>query len=72
MQWRINHPNFTNPWVPNFAVDFLNGSLPDAQGPRHRVDPHHGDAGRGHQQSISGGRRSAEHSTGSEVHVLMS
>jgi len=38
MQWRIdffnifNHPNFTNPLLPNFAVDFLNGSLPDAQG----------------------------------------
>jgi hypothetical protein len=28
----FNHPNFTNPLLPNFAVDFLNGSLPDAQG----------------------------------------
>jgi hypothetical protein len=28
----FNHANFSNPLLPNFAVDFLNGSLPDAQG----------------------------------------
>jgi hypothetical protein len=28
----FNHPNFSNPLLPNFAVDFLNGSSPDAQG----------------------------------------
>ena len=28
----FNHPNFSNPMLPNFAVDFLGGSLPDAQG----------------------------------------
>ncbi len=38
MQWRIdffnvfNHPNFSNPLLPGFAVDFLNGSLPAANG----------------------------------------
>jgi hypothetical protein len=38
MQWRVdffnmlNHPNFSNPVLPNFGVDFLGGSLPDAQG----------------------------------------
>lgn len=38
MQWRVdffnvfNHPNFSNPLLPGFAVDFLNGSLPDASG----------------------------------------
>jgi hypothetical protein len=38
MQLRIdffnvfNHPNFSNPLLPGFAVDFLGGSLPDANG----------------------------------------
>ena len=38
MQFRIdffnlfNHPNFTNPLLPSFAVDFLGGGLPDANG----------------------------------------
>jgi hypothetical protein len=38
MQFRVdffnilNHPNFSNPMLPNFAVDFLNGSLPDNRG----------------------------------------
>ncbi len=28
----FNHPNFSNPLLPAFGVDFLNGSLPDANG----------------------------------------
>ena len=38
MQFRVdffnifNHPNFSNPMLPNFAVDFLGGSLPDSRG----------------------------------------
>jgi len=28
----FNHPNFSNPLLPNFGVDFLGGSLPDANG----------------------------------------
>ncbi len=38
MQWRVdffnvfNHPNFSNPLLPNFAVDFLGGSLPGSNG----------------------------------------
>jgi len=38
MQFRVdffnilNHPNFSNPMLPNFAVDFLQGGLPDARG----------------------------------------
>jgi hypothetical protein len=28
----FNHPNFSNPLLPAFAVDFLNGSLPDSNG----------------------------------------
>lgn len=28
----LNHTNFSNPLLPGFAVDFLNGSLPDARG----------------------------------------
>jgi hypothetical protein len=28
----LNHPNFSNPMLPNFAVDFLGGGLPDARG----------------------------------------
>jgi hypothetical protein len=38
MQWRIdffnvfNHPNFSNPLLPAFSVDFLNGSLPGSNG----------------------------------------
>jgi hypothetical protein len=38
MQFRVdfynlfNHPNFSNPMLPAFALDFLNGSLPNAQG----------------------------------------
>jgi len=38
MQWRIdcfnvfNHPNFSNPLLPGFSVDFLNGSAPGRNG----------------------------------------
>ncbi len=38
MQFRVdffnifNHPNFSNPLLPSFGVDFLGGSLPSAQG----------------------------------------
>jgi hypothetical protein len=38
LQWRVdcfnlfNHPNFSNPMLPNFGVDFLGGSLPDSRG----------------------------------------
>jgi hypothetical protein len=28
----FNHPNFSNPLLPYFGVDFLGGSLPDARG----------------------------------------
>jgi hypothetical protein len=28
----FNHPNFSNPLLPSFGVDFLNGGLPDANG----------------------------------------
>lgn len=28
----LNHPNFSNPLLPGFAVDFLSGSLPDSNG----------------------------------------
>lgn len=28
----LNHPNFSNPLLPNFGLDFLGGSLPDARG----------------------------------------
>jgi outer membrane receptor protein involved in Fe transport len=28
----LNHPNFSNPLLPSFGVDFLNGGLPDANG----------------------------------------
>jgi hypothetical protein len=28
----FNHPNFSNPLLPSFGVDFLAGSLPDARG----------------------------------------
>ena len=28
----LNHPNFTNPMMPAFSLDFLQGSLPNAQG----------------------------------------
>ena len=28
----FNHPNFSNPLLPGFAVDFLNGSLPSSTG----------------------------------------
>jgi hypothetical protein len=38
VEWRadifnvLNHPNFSNPMLPGFSLDFLNGSLPDANG----------------------------------------
>jgi hypothetical protein len=38
MQWRVdffnvfNHPNFSNPLLPGFAVDFLNGATPSSNG----------------------------------------
>jgi len=38
MQWRVdlfnvfNRPNFCNPLLPGFAVDFLNGSAPASNG----------------------------------------
>ena len=38
MQFRVNffnifnHPNFSNPMLPSFGLDFLGGSLPNAQG----------------------------------------
>jgi hypothetical protein len=28
----FNHPNFSNPMMPAFSLDFLQGSLPNAQG----------------------------------------
>src|SRR5205823_250981 len=28
----FNHPNFSNPLLPAFGLDFLGGSLPDARG----------------------------------------
>jgi hypothetical protein len=28
----LNHPNFSNPLLPNFGLDFLGGSLPDGRG----------------------------------------
>ena len=28
----FNHPNFSNPMLPTFGLDFLNGGMPDANG----------------------------------------
>ena len=68
MQWRVdffnifNHPNFSNPLLPAFAVDFLNGSL-RKQRPRHRLHPDHGDSGCRQRESVPRRRRSAQPST---------